>query len=146
MTNLVCRNTFESPTLSRVIDSFFNDPFFRDGLPFTNVVDGGTLPLDVSEDDRNVIVRASLPGFRKEDISVEVHEGVLTIKAERDDEREEKNETFYRRERRFGAVSRRVALPSTLLDAETQAELKDGVLTLRIPKSPKAMPRKVQVS
>lgn len=146
MTNLACRTGFEFPTVSRMLNSFFNDPFFRDGLPALGMVEEGTLPLDVSEDERNVIVRASLPGFRREDVSVEVHDGVLSIKAEHNEEQEDKGETYYRRERRYGSVSRRIALPSTVLDAETRAELKDGVLTLRIPKSPKAMPKKVQIN
>lgn len=139
------RDPFERPSLSRALNQLLSDPFFGDSSNLMGIVEEGTLPLDVSEDDRSVIVRASLPGFRKEDVSVEVHEGVLTIKAEHTEEKEEKNETFYRRERRFGSVSRRVALPSTVLDGETKAELKDGVLTLRIPKSPKAMPRKVSI-
>lgn len=144
MTTLIRREPLET-SVSRLFNQFLGDPFFRDGSHLTGGLEEGTLALDLSEDEKNVIVRASLPGFRKEDVSVEVHDGVLTIKAEHNEEHEEKGETFYRRERRFGSVSRRVALPSTVLDNETKAELKDGVLTLRIPKSPRAMPRRVQI-
>ena len=59
--------------------------------------------------------------------------------------REETSERFYRRERRFGSMNRRIALPSTVVEGETKAELKDGVLTLRLPKSVKEQPRKIQI-
>jgi HSP20 family protein len=105
----------------------------------------GTLPLDISEDEKNVIVRAAVPGFAPEDINVEVHNGVLTINAQHRQEHEEHHERFYRRELRFGSMSRRVALPSTVREDAVTADLNDGMLTLRIPKSEKAIPRKVQI-
>lgn len=143
--NLIRRDPFEMPlpSMSRLFNQFFNDPFFANGG--LAQIEEGTLPLDISEDDRNVIVRASVPGFRKEDIDVEVHNGVLTIKARHSEEHEEKNERFYRRERRVGSMSRRVALPSTVREDQCQATLKDGVLTLHIPKSEDSIPRKVQI-
>lgn len=143
MMTLIRREAPEFPSMSRLMNSFFQDPAFAGGL--APAIEEGNLALDVSEDEKSVIVRASLPGFRKEDIDVEIHDGVLSIKAERAEETEEKGETYYRRERRFGTVSRRVALPSVVEDGSTAAELKDGVLTLRIPKSQKAMPRKVKI-
>lgn len=142
MTNLTRRMPIETP-LARMFSQMFSDQFADGGQ--LAMLEEGTLPLDVSEDDKNVIVRASLPGFRPEDITVEVRDGILSINAQHSEELEEEDETYYRRERRFGAVSRRVALPSTVLEQETQAELKDGVLTIRVPKSPKAMPRKIQI-
>src|SRR5688572_10398121 len=102
MTSMTRREPFEYPTLSRALNQFLNDPFFRDPSHLMGVVEEGTLPLDLSEDEKSVIVRASLPGFKREDISVEVHDGILTIKAEHSDEKEETGETLYRRERRFG--------------------------------------------
>jgi HSP20 family protein len=140
--NLMRREPFDLPAVSRLFHQFLQEPF--EGGVMAQL-DEGTLPLDIAEDDKNVIVRASVPGFRKEDIDVEVHSGVLTIKATHNEEREEKGERFYGRERRFGSMSRRVALPSTVSESGTQASLKDGVLTLYIPKSEEAMPRKVQI-
>ena len=146
MANLLRREPFELPAIPSMtrLMNLFNDPFFGNaGL--APAIEEGNLALDVLEDEKSVVVRASLPGFRKEDIDVEIHDGVLSIKAEREEEKEEKGETYYRRERRFGTVSRRVALPSVVMEGETVADLKDGVLTLRIPKSPKAMPKKVKI-
>jgi HSP20 family protein len=140
--NIIRRDPFETPTMARLFNQFFNEPLGDTALA---QLEEGTLPLDVSENDRHVIVRASVPGFRREDIDVEVHNGVLTIKASRSEEKEETDERYFRRERRMSSMSRRVALPSTVEDGRTEAELKDGVLTLRIPKSEAAKPRKVQI-
>lgn len=144
---LLRRIPVENPSLGRFVNQLLNDPFFTEfkGVALPEV-DEGTLAVDVSEDDQSVIVRASLPGFRKEDVEVEVHDGVLSIKAEHTEEHEVKNEKFYRKERRWGSVSRRIALPGTVQDTDTRAELKDGVLEVRVPKSQKEKPRKVNIS
>lgn len=91
------------------------------------------------------MVRASLPGFKKEDIDIQVNDGVLAIKAEHSEEREVKDERYYRRERRFGAVSRRIALPGIVHDAPVSAELTDGVLTLAIDVPEQARPKQIEI-
>ena len=139
MMTLIRREPSELP-VSRLWNQIFNEPFLA-----TGAVQEGNLALDLSEDDKSVIVRASLPGFSKDNIDVEVHDGILTIKAERNEESEEKGETYHRRERRIGIATRRVALPETVSQQEVAAELKDGVLTLRFPKTPQALPRKVKI-
>ena len=144
MMTVIRREPFEFPSLSRLFNQFLHEPLLNGGS--LAELEEGTLPLDISEDDKSVIVRASVPGFAKEEIEVEVHNGVLTLKATHNEAREEKSERYFRRERRTRSMSRRVALPSTVEDNKTQAELKDGVLTLRIPKSEKALPRKVQIN
>ncbi|MCL4219942.1 MAG: Hsp20/alpha crystallin family protein [Phycisphaerales bacterium] len=140
--NIIRRDPFEmfSP-VEGLINRLFQEPFGA-SLP---MIEEGALALDISETDDALIIRASLPGFRKEDVNIEVHEGVLTISATREQETEERNEKFYRRERRTGSVSRRVALPSMVTDDQADAELKDGVLTLRLPKSKKDSPKKISV-
>lgn len=146
MNILTRRNAYDVPTIGRVVNDLFNDPFFNEFKMISPTgLDEGTLAVDVSEDDKHVFVRASLPGFKKENVQVEVHDGVLSIKAEQSEEKEETSERFYRRERRFGSMNRRIALPSTVVEGETKAELKDGVLTLRLPKSVKEQPRKIQI-
>ncbi|HZW09768.1 MAG TPA: Hsp20/alpha crystallin family protein [Phycisphaerales bacterium] len=143
VTHLTRRDPFTAfppfPAFDRLL-SMLGDSRFGD-----TSLDEGTLLLDISEDDQNVIVRASLPGFAKDQIVAEVHEGILTIKAERSEESEEGDERYYRRERRVGSLSRRVALPSIVEDGEGSAEFKDGVLTLRLPKQAKASPRKIEI-
>jgi HSP20 family protein len=128
--------------LRRMMDRVFDDTFFR--TPALGL-DEGSLALDVLEQNGNVVVKASLPGFTKEEIDVQVHDGVLYIKAEHTEEKEEKDAKFYRRERRYGAVARRVALPGTVSEADVNAELKDGVLTLTLPVPAKAQPKQIEI-
>lgn len=146
MTNLVSRTNRSLPVWpGNFFDDFFGEPFLALSPLRAMETDVGSLALDVSETDRDIVVRASLPGFRKDDVTVEVKGGVLTISAERDEESEEKNEKFHRRERRFGSVSRSLTLPAAVQDDRATAELKDGVLTLTLPKHEKAMPKKINV-
>ena len=127
--------------LRRMMDRVFDESFFRS----SSMSDDGSLPLDVLEKDGQVVVKASLPGFKKEEIDVQVHDGVLYIKAEHNEEKEENSAKFYRRERRYGAVARRVALPGAVAEADVNAELKDGVLTLTLPVPAKAQPKQIEI-
>lgn len=143
--NLTIRRPFHTAVapIDQIVDQLMASPFFTG--PSASIEEGN-LALDISETPTQVIVRASVPGFAKEQIDVEVHDGVLTIKAEKTETTEEKGETFYRRERRTGSLSRRVALPSVQFEGDPKAELKDGVLTLTLPKSAKATPQKVRIN
>jgi HSP20 family protein len=131
--------------IRELFDVIAGDPLLRASRCCTPT-DEGTLPLDISEDDGDVVVRASLPGFDRNDVDVQVHDGVLTIRAEHSAEKETTDEKFYRRERRSGALSRRVALPATVSGMEATAELKDGILTLRLPQAEEARPRRITIN
>ncbi len=144
MADIVRRDPFR-----QMMERFFDEPFFREPSTFPRsfgvTSEEGTLPLDVYEQDQHLVVEASVPGFAKEDIDVRVEDGVLSIRAKRDETREERNGTFYRRERSWGAVSRRVALPGIVKDAPVEAELKHGVLRLRIPLPQKVEPKQIEI-
>ena len=133
------------PAFDRILGQMLSDPFFAEGASGVSNLEEGTLALDISEDERNVYVRASLPGFKKEDVEISVHDGVLSIKAQHEQVVEDKKERFYRRERRVGSLSRRIALPGTVEENKTSAELINGVLTLTLPKIPKEEPRKIAI-
>jgi HSP20 family protein len=140
------RNLAPFAPLSRVFEQFFDEPF----VTYMPVTSGGAQPgfaLDLSEDDANVIVRATLPGYTKDEINVEVDEGVLTISGEHHEEHTEGalGEKFYRRERRHGSVQRRLALPMPVREDQAIAELTNGVLTLRLPKVQKAPAKKISI-
>lgn len=141
--SLMRRDVFDSPFTA--LSRFFNDPFFNQSPLAGLSMDEGTLAVDISEDEQNVVVRASLPGFTKEDVTVHVEDGVLTINAQHTEEKEHKGEKFYRKERRTGSMSRRIALPTAVVESQTKAELKEGVLTLRLPKSTKSAPHRIQI-
>ncbi len=103
-------------------------------------------PIDVYETDSEVVVKAELPGIKKEDIDVTIKENSVHIKAEKKEEREEKTETVHRVERFYGKVERVVPLPAEIKPEEAKAEYKDGVLEIRIPKVKVTKEAKVQVS
>lgn len=130
--------------MERLIRRVFSDlPGQENG---SETSDHGTLALDISQTNDAVVVRASLPGFRKEDVNIEVDDGVLSIDAAREESNEVNDEKFFRRERYFGSVSRRISLPAAVTEDSANAELKDGVLTLTLPKVAEAQPRKIAVS
>jgi len=141
--DIVRRDPFDGAfgNIRQMMERLFDDSAFRDS---TLALEEGTLAVDISEKEGKLVVRASLPGFKKEDVDVQVNDGVLSIKAEHSDEHETKDERFYRRERRWGAVSRRIALPGIVYDAPVNAELKDGVLTLAIEMPEKARPKQIE--
>ncbi len=150
MNRLMCTNGTERPAFGRLFNELLSDPFFGTAgqpvIAISRVDEKGDLALDVSETEQDVIVRASLPGFGRDEVNVEIHEGVLSIDASHTEDVEETGEKFHRRERRFGSLSRRIKLPAHVDDAGTTGELKDGVLTLRLPKVVKAQSRKVTIS
>ena len=129
--------------MRQVMDRLFDESFFR---PIhTHSWDEGTLPVDIYERDGKLQVRASLPGFNKDDIDVKVHEGVLSIDAKYAAEDETGERRWYRRERHISSLSRRIALPDVVQDAEVDAELTDGVLTLSLPLQEKPQPRQIEI-
>ena len=101
--------------------------------------------LDLSETDNNVEVRMDLPGIKPEEIDIHLTDNALTVSGERKEEKEEKGKTFHRIERRQGSFSRTVTLPCCVDDAKVDAHYKDGVLTIKMPKSEEAKVRKVKV-
>jgi len=103
------------------------------------------LALDVHEEDNAYVVRASLPGFKPEEIQVNVVGDMLTIRAERVGETERTQGNYLVRERHAGAVQRSFSLPAQIDSNAVQADYEHGVLTLMLPKSPAAQPRRIQV-
>ncbi len=141
MNCMIRRQNHVSPVA--VFESIFNDPVFA-SFPATRA-EAGALPLDISETETHIIVRASVPGFGKEQIEAEVHDGVLTITATHEEAAEESSERYHRRERQTRTLARRVALHTPVIEDQAQAELANGVLTLRLPKPAKEQPRKIRI-
>ncbi len=111
--------------------------------------DGGALvpALDVSETDHEYLVKAELPGIKKDDLEVEIHDGVLTINAETKYENEHKEDgRIIRQERRYGKFVRSMRLGDEVDKEKVMAEYKDGVLTLRLPKAEAVKPKKIAVN
>ena len=94
--------------------------------------------LDVAETKDSVTVKAELPGVEQKDIAVSLQEGVLTIKGEKETEKEEKDKQYHRVERSHGAFYRTVRLPAAVEAGTVTATFKDGVVTITLPKAPQA--------
>ena len=101
--------------------------------------------LDLAETDGALEVRLDLPGMEAKDINIEVNASVLTVSGERKEEREEKGKTYHRVERRSGTFSRSVTLPCPVKEDAVDAQYKNGILTIRLPKTEEAKSRKITV-
>src|SRR5688572_27994704 len=101
--------------------------------------------VDITEDDKEFLVKAELPGLKKEDVKVTVEDGVMTISGERKVEMEEKTKKYHRVERTYGKFERSFTLPDNAEGAKVSAEFKDGVLQVRLPKAEKAASKALDV-
>src|SRR5438445_3980678 len=102
--------------------------------------------VDISEDDKEYLIKAELPEVKKEDVKVTAEAGTLTIMGERKFEKEEKNKKYHRVERAYGSFGRSFSLPDDASPAKVSAEFKDGVLTVHLAKNEKPRPQQVEVS
>ena len=102
--------------------------------------------VDVYETDNEVVVKAELPGVKKENIEVSIKDNSLCIRGEKKEDREEKTETYHRVERTYGRFERVIGLPTDVKVESARAEFKDGVLEIRIPKVEGAKERKINIA
>jgi HSP20 family protein len=143
--------------MDRVFDDFARhwtvSPFYRrffDWEPFRRMerASGVLMPeTDVVEGEDAIRVSVELPGMEEKDIEVEVTEDTLTISGEKRDEREEEDEDYHLSERSYGAFKRTLRVPDTVASSNVSAEMKNGILTVTLPKTAKAKqkPKKVSV-
>lgn len=122
---------FQHP--ASLFDRYFNDAFanFNKELSFRPNV-------DVAETEKSFELSFSLPGMKKEDIKVNIEGNVLTVSGERKWNKEEKNKSFHSIETQYGAFTRSFELPDTVEIEKIDANYKDGVLTLELPKGSKS--------
>lgn len=146
MPDLMIHDPFGPNGFRSAVERIFDEPLFRGFPTIASLVPADSaLAVDVSERDGKLVVSASLPGFKNDEIDVQVHGGVLTVKGERKQESEEKTEKFYRRERSWGSVSRSVTLPAKVDETAVDAELKNGVLTVSLPLLEQRAPKSIAV-
>lgn len=135
------------PELSRIrseINRIFEDPFSM-SWPSTSLYEGWAPPVDIFEDNDKYIVKAEVPGMRKEDLNVSLDGNTLNISGERKAEEEKREGESYRSERYFGHFQRSVTLPMAVKAEKIEASYKDGVLSIQLPKSEEAKPKQIQV-
>ena len=133
----------------------FND-MFRDAMEDFFGVAPGLAPwlrkgiglgpaVDISETDTEYRVEAELPGLKKDNLDVSIDNGRLYIRGERQEENKDERENYVRVERSYGSFSRTLPLPPTVKEDEAEAEYKDGILTVRLPKTGEARGKKVEI-
>ena len=105
----------------------------------------GALPIDVVEQENQYLIVAELPGVRKEDLKISVHDGLVTISAERKNNEIPENAAWLRNEISVGRFSRTLPVPGEVKVDDISAELSEGVLHLLLPKSEKARTREIKV-
>ena len=130
--------------MDRLVEQSFIWPGQGDGtslLPFT----GGRMAIDVYETDQDVVVKATVPGVKPEDIDINLTGDILTIKTETKEDVERKDKNYVHRERRFGAMSRSMTLPTAVQSDKAEAKFENGVLTLTLPKAKEAKPKQIKI-
>ena len=101
--------------------------------------------VDITEDNKEYLIKAEIPEVNKDDARVTVQEGVLTIQGQRRQEKEEKDKRFHRIERAYGTFVRSFSLPENVAEENVRAEFKDGMLWVHLPKTEKAKPKSIEV-
>jgi HSP20 family protein len=104
-------------------------------------------PVDIYENgNEEIVLKAELPGLKREDIDLRVENNTLTLRGERKRETEVKQEQYHRVERSYGAFSRSFSLPSRIDTEKVRAEFKEGVLSITLPVKTEAKPRQIEVA
>lgn len=136
----------EMESLQDRINRLFDDSFLptftlRDGLSLK----GWRPAVDIYEEEDRIVIKAELPGMEKKDIKVNVEDHILILEGERSEENEVKKENYHRNERAFGKFHRSFALPADIDPDKVNAEFKDGVLKVEIPRPEERKPKKITV-
>src|SRR5688572_979085 len=131
-------------TLREEIDRLFERPF-ASTVPQQFWLGGGWPTVDLFEDRDHLVVKVEIPGMKKEDIDISLHDGVLAIAGERKTEEKYDKAETHRSERFVGRFHRALTLPVPVQADKTNANYQDGVLTITLPKAEEAKPKQIQV-
>ena len=145
-------NSSPSPALDRwsnlrdELNSFFDMPLWSNFGRTDQLFTGWSPALDLYESGDHLVAVVELPGMRKEDIDISLHDGTLTISGERKREGNSNGETAQRTERYVGTFRRSVTLPTRVDAGKVAATYEDGILKVTLPKAEEAKPKQIQVS
>jgi len=103
-------------------------------------------PVDIYEHEGNIVLKAELPGVDPKEVDVRLENNVLTLRGERKFERDEEKDSYHRIERAYGTFSRSFRLPTNVDTGSAKAAFDNGILTIELPKSEEARPRKLEIS
>jgi len=134
----------EMMTLREAMDRLFDDAFTRP----LSVRDGWTMAspaIDMYQTDNEVVVKASIPSLKAEDVQINVSGDVLTLKGEVKQEEERQDKAWHIREHRFGSFERSIALPTDVKSDKAEAIFENGILTITLPKADEVKPRTINI-
>ncbi len=135
----------ELVSLKDVVSRLVEDSFFLPQALLAYWNGDRTIPLDVYEEGNHLVVKATLPGIKAEDLNIEAHENILSISGQIQHETERKEEDYFLNERRYGQFRRSVVLPYDVKVDQVEAEFEDGILTLTLPKVEATKGKKVSI-
>ena len=128
----------EMMTLREAMDHLFDDAFTR---PLT-LRDGWSAPaIDMYQTDDEIVVKASLPGVKADEVQINITGEILTLKGETRQVEEKKDKAWHMREQRWGAFERAIALPTEVVADKAKAEFENGILTITLPKAEEVKPK-----
>jgi HSP20 family protein len=130
--------------LREELDRLFDSPL-AELARGTQLLSGWNPALDVYEDKDHLFVKIELPGMKREDINVSLHDGSLSISGERKNQSRSKDGEVYRSERFFGRFQRTVTLPAPVSGDKVTAQYKDGILTVTLPKTEESKPKQIDI-
>lgn len=136
----------EVETLQNEMNKLFDFSLGRWPVRSTGLMEGAWNPsVDVFESKDNIMVKADIPGMKKEDIEISIHGDTLIIKGEKKEETESKEKDYVKTERFYGSFNRALTLPSEVDETKGKASYKDGVLEMTLPKKEEKKPRQIKV-
>ena len=146
MKSLIKRDRLNFPTLQQEMERFFNERFWPFNLGEEDTGMAHWAPaVDIKEEKDHFVVRADIPGVNPDDIEINLENGILTIRGERREEKEENDKGWHRTERFTGSFYRRLALPESADASQVTASSKKGVLEIWIPISKKTRKSRIEV-
>jgi len=129
-------------TLREAMDHLFDDAFTRP----LSLRDGWSVPaIDMYQTDEELVVKASIPGFKAENVQISITGDVLTLRGEVKQEEEKKEKAWHIREQRWGSFERSVALPTQVVADKAKAEFENGILIVTLPKAEEVKPKTITV-
>ena len=134
--------------MDRLFDSFLGGvpslTSLRQGFSGSQVM---TPTLDVKENEKEIVVKADLPGMDEKDINLTIHNGVLSLRGEKKSEHTDERENYHVMERSYGSFQRSIRLPDTIDEDKAEARFDKGVLTISLPKRPETVSaqKKIQI-
>lgn len=133
-------------SLRNAMDRLLEDSFVRPSRFWPELGKGElSLDLDMYQTDKDVIIKATIPGVKPEEIDISLTGDVLTIKGEHKEEQEVKEQDYFHKERRYGSFSRSIQIPVSVKSDKADAVFENGVLTLTLPKAEEEKPKQIKV-